>query len=388
MKKDKETRIGKKIKLDTKIKTGIIAGLIILIGILGLGYIQELKKENTVEEEKKLYEYTYNTDVKYAVNLIENELYEENKLGEDQIYLSEFIKSINNHFTVSFTGSEESEISGQYKIEAQVAGYTTKKQEDKEIKQDIWSKSFELVPVQNFKGKGTSYEIQKTAEVNYKSYNEFAKSIIEATKVNAPAELRIKVIGQMDIQTSYELIERPIEISTIMPLDGAYFTITVQGEETVEDSIKENVTVTLPPDQKTRVLYLVGIGITVLVAVLILGFTTAPTAEDKRIKEIKQLLTHYGSRMVGVKTIEDEGYDKYYEVKSLEDLVKIADELEQPLLYENNRDMLSIQKFYVIDRGSVYSYQLEKGGRSKKTIAAENGETSPTETANWEHLDL
>lgn len=387
MRKDKKTSGYNKIKLDTKIKGAIIIGLIILIGVLGLGYIQQLQKEDTVEEEQTVYEYTYNTDIKYAVNLIENALYEEEKLGEDQIYLAEFIRSINNHFTVSFTGSEESEISGQYKIEAQVAGYTTQRIEDKEVKQDIWNKSFELVPVQNFKGKGTSYETQKTVEVDYKSYNEFAKTIIEATKVNAPAELRIKVIGQMDIQTPYEFIEKPIEILTTMPLEGSYFTITVQGEEAVEDSIKEKVTVTLPPDQRTRVLYLVGIGVIVLVAVLILGFTTAPTGEDKRIKEIKQLLTNYGSRMVGVKAIEDEGYDKYYEVKSLEDLVKIADELEQPLLYENNRDMLAIQKFYVIDSGSVYSYQLEKISR-KGAVTTEKGETTPTETANWEHLDL
>lgn len=343
----------KKIKVNLKIKNLLMIGLIILLGGMGLLYYEESQNIETTTEEKSVYDYTFDTQMKYAVNVFPNTLYSEEQLGEDQMYLTEFVKSIDTHFVTNFTGSESAKISGEYQIIAQVAGYITQQ----ENKQDIWSKTFEISPLQTFQGEGKDFQVEKAAQVDYRSYNEFAKNISEATKVNASTELRVMMTGKMTVETPYEILEYPIQSTILIPLENSYFAVTKVKPEEVKESVKE--TVTLPSDQKHMTNYLVGMGMTLLLFLGVAFLTEPLTAEDLKKQKIRKLFTNYGSRMVGVDQIEESKYTTKYTVSSLSDLIKIADELEKPLLYRAHRDITQITSFHVMQGEIIYTYEVK-----------------------------
>ena len=94
--------MNKKIKLNLTIKRVLTLLFILGIGILSVQAIKEKQNIGVKQEEKIKYEYTYETDVNYAANLVSNILYETEKIYENQTYISAFIKNINVNFRTKF----------------------------------------------------------------------------------------------------------------------------------------------------------------------------------------------------------------------------------------------------------------------------------------------
>lgn len=345
--------MNKKIKLNPTIKYIVSILLIISIVFLGMQALKESKNVVTQQEEKIHYEYTYGTDINYAVNLVPNILYDTEKLYEDEIYISEFIKSINVNFKAHFKGSETTEIKGNYEIIAQLAGYVTQREE----KQDIWTKDFTLVPSTAFEGQDT-YELEKLTMVDYHTYNQLATAIIEASKVSLPVELRIMMKGELVADNAYKKVTQPIASTLVIPLGSTYFNITKLGVGETTDAVKEVIETPLPPNTKAIVGYVAGMVVLIVLLVAMWLCTVKPDSVDLRRKQIKKILTTHGSRMVAVDEIVEGEYKANYEVKSIEDLVKIADELEKPIIYAYNRNELKITTFYVMDKENRYIYHM------------------------------
>lgn len=344
-----------KVKINKKIKISIMMALIGIVCILGGLCFIELQINEVMTEEKVMYDYTQTNGVQYAVNLSPNEVYDTDKLPEGQIYLTEFLKDINTYFTSTFKGSEAATIEGEYEIVARVAGYMT----EKEVKTDVWSKDFILSPKQSFKGEGTDYKVEKTVNINYHSYDEFAKAVAEVSKVNLPMELRIIMTGNISAKTPYEVVEKPIQTSVVIPLGNSYFAITAEGEVENKDSIKEVAEVIVSPNQKKITTYGVLIGATLLIFIGVLLGIEESTVVDRNRKNIRKIFTNHGSRMIGVDEILESGYKTTYRVKGIEDLIKIADEIEKPLLYKHSEDEIEINKFYVMDKDTLYTWEIQ-----------------------------
>ena len=108
--------MNKKIKLNPTIKYIVSILLIISIVFLGMQALKESKNVVTQQEEKIHYEYTYGTDINYAVNLVPNILYDTEKLYEDEIYISEFIKSIYVNFKAHFKAQRLQKLKGTTRL--------------------------------------------------------------------------------------------------------------------------------------------------------------------------------------------------------------------------------------------------------------------------------
>lgn len=361
--------------MDKKMKVTLMIVLVGIVVILGILCFRGFGATETIQEEKILYEYTQANGVEYAVNLKPNEVYEVDKLPEGQMYLTEFVKDINTYFTSTFTGSEAATIKGEYEIVAQVAGYVT----EQEIKTDVWSKNFVLVPKQSFEGEGTDYKVEKTVSVNYQSYDEFARAVAEVTKVNLPMELRVIMTGNMSANTAYGVVEKPIQTSVVIPLGSSYFTMTTDGEAENKDSMKETVEIIVPVGGTMMIIYGILIGVVIIVFIGICLLVGELNLEDTNRKKIKRILTTYGSRMIGVDDIAEEGYKTTYKLKSIEDLIKIADEIEKPLLYKYRKDELQINNFYVMDEDVLYTWRIELETEVKQKVQETIHEENHTE---------
>lgn len=343
-----------KIKISNSTKWIISAVLVVCIGVLGIFILKNSKHAATTQQERIKYQYTYGTGVDYAVNLKPNILYEENKLLEDQTYIAEFINNISANFRIKFEGQGDADIQGEYSVIAQITGYT----HQEEVKKDIWKKEFVLAEPKAFEGKET-YNLEKAITINFHQYNALSKAIIEASKVNIPVELRVTMRGNLVATNAHGTINKPIETSLILPLGSNYFTISKAGVGENVEAIKEIAQVPMPTSKKVVGLYIGGI---ILAGLLLAGvwlLTSAPTEEDLRRRDINKILTAHGSRMVGVDEIIETSYKEDYEVGNIEDLVKIADELEKPLIYQYSKEVLDIDRFYVMDQEVRYSYRVK-----------------------------
>lgn len=343
----------KKIKIDIRLKLGVTGLFIVGIILLSLQAIKESRNIGVEQQEKIKYEYTMGTEINYAVNLLPNILYDTEKIYEDETYISEFIKSINVNFKLNFRGSEPTIIDGNYNVIAQIAGYTTQQ----EAKKDIWTKDFELVPTTSIKGE-EQCELQKLVVIDYHKYNDLAQAIIEASKVNVPVELRIIMKGEVHGDTEYEPITKNIATTLVMPLGNPYFNMQKLGAEQVTDTIKDVVEVPIPPNSKMITQCIIGIVLFIVLIILLWVLTIPLDATDIRKKEIDKILKNHSSRLVAVDTVIEDNAQETYEVKNIDDLVKIADELEKPIIYQYNRNVLKISFFYVMDKEHRYVYRI------------------------------
>ena len=184
---------------------------------------------NTILEDQKVSLYNYNNvaTVDYQVNLKPNALYQNNTLGKDQVYLSEFIDSIKATFEYQFSGDRDIELQGEYDIVALVSGSARKSLDEGDIV--IWEKSFPLLSKQTFTIKDNIHPIKKTISIKLDEYNEFAKLANEISKVsnnvNLQLVMNIKVNGTIEKET----IEEYITPNIVIPLDTPMFEITTNN---------------------------------------------------------------------------------------------------------------------------------------------------------------
>lgn len=346
----------KKLKLNPIIKWSCA---LVLCGIgawIGINSYKASGKVETVTTEKTRYNYNIDTEARYAVNIIPNEVFDTDKMPEGELYFPKLIRSINTFFATSITSSESVEMKGHYEINLQLASYITQD----EVKKDLWTKNYILSPRKSFNYTGEGYQLERFAEVDYPTYKAILEQLAEIVGANGTTEMRVRYQGEVELITPHGTFQKPLDASIIIPIGGSYFTITKEGGGTIADEVKDTETMTLPVANTTLVRDIIGIVVCLLGAVALLVFTTAPTAEDKRKKKITAMFQQHGSRMVGVDHVDLTSYKIQYSVNSLDDLVKIADELERPVLYCNNRDKYQIINFYTLDKDVAYIYTIEE----------------------------
>ncbi|PHV70463.1 hypothetical protein CS063_10260 [Sporanaerobium hydrogeniformans] len=344
-----------RIRLHKWVRMILIGGLGVL-SLVGIGVIvKEVRAEHIQEQQRSLYDYRLKSAFNYQVYLLPNKLYEEGKQGEEETYLAEFVDKIEIGLESVFEGSEVADIQGQYQIAGTVQGYTTKE----EKKQIIWSKTFEILPSKSFKEHTDKHHIKPTIQVDFAYYNQFARDIIEASQVNTPVELVIKLEGKQTITTQAGIVPGEIQGTITIPLNTAYFSIKKEGGAEVKDSLWETYTVPIPINIQIIILgvFMMILGVILLGGVILL--TEPLSARDLRFRQLKRLLNNYGNRMVAIDTLRPIDTSEGYYVSSLEDLIKIADEIEKPVFYQRYNKLLELDTFYVEQEKVTYIYKLE-----------------------------
>ena len=111
--------------------------------------------------------------------------------------------------------------------------------------------------------------------------------------------------------------------------------------------MEEAVRVRVPVDYG-KVYTLTGGSVLLILSLLFLLFFTRGTEPDAHEKLLNQIFKKHGDRMVALISEVSRSYEFQYEVKSIEDLVRISDEVEKPVLYQYQDDRNGICRFYVL----------------------------------------
>jgi len=355
------------------IKKGLRTILLLMIGttlcVLVFMLSKELSAGEIAEEKVPIYAYSQKADIDYNVFLKPNILYEEKSLEKGGTYITSYLDYIDLSMSYTFTGERPAGFSGEYEIIGELEGYTIINDASK----TIWKKANILKGRTPFEGNGTSIEIKEEIPIGISEYNEFANVVLEETGIITNVRMNVFWNVELQAETDGGNINEEMAPFAVIPIGTKYFEISGQLNLEETGSLDELRQVELPADGDLIGAYGLGIGILSLALILMLIFTKAGNA-DPIEKELKKIFKKHRERLAALNGEVSVEEGKGSIVKSIDDLVKIADELGKPIMYRYSADFRKMTKFYVFDDNKTYIFNLEeaiseeeKTNKEKKT---------------------
>jgi hypothetical protein len=363
--------------LRLKINKNLIIFLVVIVIVLIIITIFSLFKiirYPTVKEGKNvLYTYKNGGLVSYRVSLKPNVLYMENSvLPEGNVFISQVVDDIIVNFKYDFEGERAADIKGDYEISAIVEGFTGNEKEQK----IIWRKMFPILKKEAFESKDKSIAFEKEILINYQEYEKFARTVLESTKVSSQVRMTVAMNVNLKATTDKGVIEKRVSPSLRIPLVSNYFEIVKNQTQPKTEAIEETIKVTVPVSNVTVAIYIVVILILAAALLFLIFFVEATTTVYNPMeKELKKIIKNYGERMVAFDDHISFNCQNYYKVCSMEDLIKLSDELSRPIMYKFNSDINEIYEFFVFDDQSVYTFdaRLKISESSPRLLDTQDG---------------
>lgn len=118
------------------------------------------------------------------------------------------------------------------------------------------------------------------------------------------------------------------------------------------------------------------IGISALVIIFLVFFTQAAPKKDPLEIELNKIFKKHGDRLVALSSNVD--ISNAMQVRSIDDLVRLADEVNRPILYKYSEDYRDINKFFVTNDDEVYVFYLEEPIPKEEIIIIEEKTSQPS----------
>lgn len=349
----------------------IIAALLISCALSFLLY-KELKIPKIEEKTVKLYSYTHKSSTDYRVFLKPNSLYSSESLGKGKYYIANYVDEILSTFNYEFKGDGPADIKGYYEVAAVVEGYTVVEKE----RITIWEKKFIIVPRTELAVNDITLSLTEDVNIKLSEYSAFAGAIVDESKVQIP--LQLNVIMDVNLKADIEKGSAEVKMTPAIaiPLDTRYFMISESYEKEVPGSIEETQKVQIPPDKLKIKIYACGIAAAVIM-ILGLALFTEPIRRSAFLIKLDKIFKQHGSRLV---TLSSEllavSLDNCSIVRSIEDLVRVSDEIGRPIMYEYSDNYREMVHFYVLDDKRTYLYILRDSMNESSTIMSDEKKVS------------
>ena len=342
-----------KIKINKNLKMVVISLLTLLV--LGSSFLlyKELNNPKFEEHTNPIYSYSNKSTIDYRVFLKPNNLYDKNYLEEGLLYISEYVDYIKADFNYEFHGERDASISGDYNIIARIQAYMG--EDEKRI--TIWEKDFPLMN-KNFKTEERIISINENINIGLDEYVDFVTEINESSKINSQTALILMMNVNLKGDTDKGPIEETVLSNLYIPINTPMFQIDGENYIEKDDAIVETTNVAIPIDRNKMILFGAIIGISILILVYLIFFASIAAVKDPFDKELSRIFKKYGDRLVALNNHKDLSNPNY--IKSIEDLIKISDEINQPIFYRYSEDYKEMDKFYMIHGDILYVLDLSE----------------------------
>ena len=331
-----------------------------LITVLGLFTVfvfvllyQAWTSPGTVEEKVQIYSYKHKGEVDYRVNLHPNPITSEESLGKGQYYLTPFVKNINTSFKYQFLGDKVADITGEYEVTAYMQGI--RRELDKIF--IIWNKPYILSAKETFEAKDKEIALNKELHLDLKIYNDFVAKFFKDHEIQTEVILSLNWDVRINAQTENGMIQEQLTPSITIPLNTKYFQITEDLSKSKEGVIENTVITTLPVDETKLTVYGV-LAFIFIIGIILIIFKTENTIVNPVKKQWKKIHKDHGERLVALENELSINSDSLLNVKTFEDIVKVADELGKPIMYRGNLEHDEEQVFYVLNEPRIFTYRL------------------------------
>ncbi|MGH4122961.1 MAG: DUF5305 family protein [Clostridium sp.] len=342
--------------MNTYLRLGlIISTVIILIGMSAFLY-RIVNSHKFTAEKVPLYSYKNNGNINYKVLLLPNEIYGKNDLVEGNTYITDYIDYINASFKYEFSGERAADINGDYEIIAVLEGMTGSEKE----KKTVWKKEKTLQAKTKFNVNDKIFLVQKDIPIKLKEYNNIVQKIIKTSSVNFNTKLTILFRVNLEAKTDKGVIKENLSPSMEIPLNTKVFEIKGNLALKKQAAIEEVKKIPVPINKKMVAITCIAIGTCIGALVFFIFFTSGLIVNNPFEKKLKQIFKLHGNRMVAIENDVVFSCESTMKVVTIEDLVRMSDDICKPILYKSSGDLNQINKFYVIDDSKIYIFELEE----------------------------
>lgn len=345
----------RKLKINNTLRVVLVLVTALISSVLFVLLYREVMIPTFKEEKVQLYAYTNKSSIDYNVLLKPNSIYSSSSIGEGQYYLTNYVDMLQATFNYEFKGDRVSDLEGYYEVDAIVEGYMV--QEKKHI--TIWEKKFVLSPKTDFAVNNKLLSIKKSVDLKLSEYNDFAIAIAEDSKVQIPLQLNVCMDVNLKADIGEDQVEINISPTITIPLDESYFPITESEIKEEPGIIEETRSNQLPINKQKLVLYKCGLGVSLILLLGLIIFTQS-VKKSPFTKQLDKIFKLHGNRLVALNSeLLASSLDNCNIVRGIADLVRVADEIGRPIMYEYGEDYKNIVHFYVLDDKRTYLYILE-----------------------------
>ncbi|MDG6219059.1 MAG: DUF5305 family protein [Candidatus Thermoplasmatota archaeon] len=341
----------KKIQVKKQMRTPVLMLLLVFIIISTGIMVRSYQASETTTDQVVSYSFTQQGLFDFTVFLTNNTVYNSSVITpqQEQVF-KKLVDTIEGSFQYQYTGSENEEISGRYQFLIF-------------LQTDHWEKKYVLIPEQYFSFYGKTSSFNFSFPINLSFYERIIDEITSEVGLRAQnPTLRITCDIVLSSETSkgyiYERFSPSVQIALreyILEFTGNHF----QSETGV---LTEDQEIFLPQVKTNRNTWTI---VTILCVVMLgfFGLGTKQVEPRQHPQEIivQKLKKKYAEWIVDVENLPKKAQNiDRVQVKSIEALNRLADDLGKPLLFHKSEGYTTIkQSFYVIDDAIVYEYSLE-----------------------------
>lgn len=336
----------KRKQVHRKIRFVVLAALLIIFLFSASKTFLAYRKPVVQEKELPVYKYSQTGKINYRAHLKPNNLYPAPVLEPGGIYLTSFIDKIETIFTYEFIGDKNARIYGAYDISATLEAYDTSKQ--KSVK--IWEKTFPLGEQKRFDSQGEKASFTESVFLDIPYYNQFLEAVNKASGINAgEAKLIVRCNIYAKAQTPDGTAEENIAPALTIPVGSKAFSIGPEVVTQKAGKLNKKEKFVDPGVKKEKYIFST-VSALILIIMLVFGLTTVGRSVqvDLEKKMLAAIWKKHGDRIVKAKEKIMLETDKTVHLNSLEDVVKMADELGRPVFYEP-RHGTGLHLFYIFD---------------------------------------
>jgi hypothetical protein len=360
-----------KTGINRNLKRVVIPLASVLIIVLPFLFYFELTTPNFKNVKNKAFTWSSKGNINYEVLLKPNILNTAPSQEEGGVYITEFSDIIQAVFSYEFNGDKQADIKADYNIVAVIEGYQNGQNEagdnakvvesgDKteSAVKAVWKKEYNLLPESSLELTDKAVSITKNVSLKYSDYNDFAQKVIEASKLSLQTRLIVTMNINLHADTGKGLIEDKASQSIVIPLGSNSFSITKNELPEKPGAIEEVKKVLLPVNTLLLISYGAGAGLLVILLVFIIFFTATKPRKSDYLKALDKIFKKYGNRLAALSNAKSDDYCNYIMVRSIDDLIRISDEIQKPVLYRYDSEYSSISWFFVYDNERMYLFDL------------------------------
>ena len=327
----KRLQINNKIKLSTNTRKTLI---IIAVAIFALGSGTFLKAvtghSETAFEANELYTYKNNFKEEAKINIVDNQYISEDEVKEGQMYLSDLISNIDMKMNYTYTGSKESKVKYNYKIEAITKAIYTSNRDSYEV----LNKTENLRVSGDQESENGKISIQEDLRVDYAKYHEIIKGFKYSMGISTESYLYVRLTVNTKAIIENQEIDNTYVNDYKITLGDKVAVVSANPSDSNEKSVKEDAKQSKRINIDARGIV---IGIVLMAAgALLFRQVYSGTEELKIVRnefklELNRIMKSCESKLVEIEDLKQIDIIHATKVKDISQLLKLSDEALVPI---------------------------------------------------------
>lgn len=346
-----------KIKLAKNLRAAllVVSGLLFAASLYGIYFMYH--KPVLIEKSVPVYSYEQKGNLTYNVQLKPNDIYG-TAVGPGQTYFTKLVNSIDTNCSYRFTADKNAFMKVAYSIIATVDA------------PKMWKKDFILVPETVLNAQGKTISFNRDFQVDLAYFNAYLKAINEQLGSSArEPKLVIRADISLEAVTEEGTVREALIPTMIVPLSSGDFKIGGELSPLENGSFTKTRQIADPTIQRKRMISIITASVLGLLFMFFSFLTRSKQKEDNQQQKIDWIWRMYGDHMVKVQ--EDVlMFDDFLVIPlgSPEELVKVADELSKPVIYQAPDDPERLPALFVIDGLTAYKYSISYNDSSHHNL--------------------